>query len=42
MRKWTLDHPRLWVVLMVAALLSVVPLAWLQYRWIGQISQADR
>lgn len=42
MRKWTLDHARLWVVLMVAALLSVVPLAWFQYRWIGQISEAER
>ncbi len=42
MRKWTLDHPRLWIVLMVAALLSALPLAWLQYRWIGQISEADR
>lgn len=42
MRKWTLDHPRLLIVLMVAALISVVPLAWLQYRWIGQISEAER
>ncbi|MBM3745706.1 MAG: HAMP domain-containing histidine kinase [Acidobacteria bacterium] len=42
MRKWSLDHPRLWLVLMIAACLSLVPLAWLQYRWIAQISAADR
>jgi len=42
MRKWSLDHPRLWLVLMIAACLSLLPLAWLQYRWIGQITQADR
>ena len=42
MWKWVVEHPRLWMAVIGAAFLSLAPLAWLQYRWIGQISQADR
>lgn len=41
---WTriLDRPGVWLALTLAALLCLVPLAWLQYQWIGQISDAER
>jgi signal transduction histidine kinase len=33
---------RVWYVVMIAALLSLLPLAWFQFQWIGKISQAER
>src|SRR5262245_26179562 len=38
----TLDHPRVWIAVLAAAFLCLVPLTWLQYRWIGEISRAER
>lgn len=42
MKNWTLDHPRLWLAVMIAVLCSMLPLAWLQYRWLGEVSEAER
>lgn len=42
MGKWVRDENRLWIALIAVAFLALVPLAWLQYRWISQISAADR
>lgn len=32
---------KIWRLVVIAALLSLGPLAWLQWRWIGEISQAE-
>jgi signal transduction histidine kinase len=42
MRRAGIDQGRVWYAVMIAAWLSLPPLAWLQYQWIGRISQAER
>jgi signal transduction histidine kinase len=42
MRTSIIDQGRVWYVVMIAAWLSLPPLAWLQYQWIGRINQAER
>ncbi len=42
MRVPTIDSSKLWIGLLAAAFLSLAPLAWLQYRWTGEIARADR
>ncbi|MCX6623050.1 MAG: HAMP domain-containing sensor histidine kinase [Acidobacteria bacterium] len=37
-----IDGSKLWIGLLSAAFLSLAPLAWLQYRWTGEIARADR
>ena len=36
------SHGRLWLTVALVALLGLIPLAWLQYRWIEQISAAEQ
>jgi signal transduction histidine kinase len=42
MRMRAVDRPGIWAAVIVAAFLGLLPLAWLQYRWIGRIAEADR
>ena len=42
MRARAVDRPGVWAAVIVAAFLGLLPLAWLQYRWIGRIAEADR
>jgi signal transduction histidine kinase len=39
--KWAKDHSRMWYVGMCAALATLIPLAWMQYRLIDQMSDAE-
>ena len=39
--KWAKDHSRVWYAGMCAALATLIPLAWMQYRLINQMSDAE-
>ncbi len=42
MRKRLLAHPRLWIALLGAVVVCLAPLAFLQFKWIDEISRAAR
>lgn len=42
MAKLSLDHPRAWLAVIIAAFAGLLPLAWLQYRWIGDLARAEQ
>ncbi len=39
--RWAKDHSRVWYAVMFAALATLIPLAWMQYRLISQMSDAE-
>ncbi|MBI4877115.1 MAG: HAMP domain-containing histidine kinase [Acidobacteria bacterium] len=39
---WLESHDRLWLAVLIVALAGLAPLAWLQYRWVDQVAEAER
>ncbi len=39
---WFQNHDRIWLVVSILVLVGFAPLAWLQYRWVDQVAEAER
>lgn len=39
---WFQSHDRVWLTVLLLVLLAFAPLAWLQYRWVSQVAEAER